>query len=73
MTATTYTVQSRDHTGRWKDVRFSRPVACVEQAIELVRSYDEDGLFSANYRIRDSYGDVVYTVKNWRIDRGEVI
>ena len=55
-----FKVQTRDHNGKWKDLRFAGPPhSNIETAISVACSLDEDGLFTADRRIVDSDGKVV--------------
>ena len=53
-------IQTRDHNGRWKDLRFAGPShSFMETAISSACHLDQDGLFSSDVRIVDATGKVV--------------
>lgn len=55
-----FTIQTKDHNGKWKPLRFGGPPhSNIETAISVARRLDQDGLFPSTVRIVDSAGNVV--------------
>lgn len=58
-------VEMKDERGRWKKPRISAHHATLEAAIRRVTICDEDGFFSASFRIRGEDGSL-FTQADWR-------
>lgn len=55
-----FKIQTRDHNGKWRDLRFAGPAhSHIETAISSACRLDQDGLFTGDVRIVDTAGKVV--------------
>lgn len=61
---TTFTIQTRDFNGRWKERRMQGRFGSLQIALDMACACDEDGIFPSDVRItRD--GAVAVTHKSW--------